>query len=486
MKINPYLILHLLYCWIFQRSYCSSLNSTSTLFKMTLSKIIINNFRSFNRELKLYFLVWEVFSVLTGPNNSGKSSVFKLVSLLKENFRQNIHHSSEFENLTFKGRSRKLGGFKDILPNKDTSKVLEITFPFYPGELRLFYMANEIDNSQGKLMGLRWLSYFDAESSDEVEIVFLELKIVNEGYIANINFEAIRKLIDEKRKLEIKNDEGLKKYFGGKTPKEILNPQKVEYDPDLPIYNLELFSKNLGIIDSEAALRRILNHVSYFDVRFQDSDFHAPILPELLDKIKKLYVPINISIENIQFTKDDQLSILPLENGYAFFQEVANLIDDNFNSFFDKFDGIRHINNDRRIENRVFLLNEDTVLNQSILNYISKPNQYDFNFLNESLKKFNVLKNDERVKINHLSKSAAEIVFVSSMEQEENGTCRNLLDEGYGVVQLFTILLSLSEKSSYRTIFIEEPEINLHPNFPKFTCRSICRICKQWKEYVNN
>ncbi len=430
---------------------------------MNLSKITINNFRCFNRELSFDF-GWRGLTVLTGPNNSGKSTLFKLITLLKDNFRHNIHHSSDFEYLVFKGKSRNLFGFKDILPNKDTSKILEITFPFAYGELRLFYIVNDADNDQGKLLGFRWFREVDEESSEKDEIIFLELEIKEEGYQANINFEAIKELIDDKRYEEKKREEPLRKFLGGKTIDERNNPKHKKYDPDQPIYDLELFSEKLGISDPDAATRRILNQVSSITDSFQEPDYHAPILTGFLEKIKKLYVPRNIRIENAEFTRDDKKRMESKENGYAFFQEVAKLIDDSFNSFFENLDSIRHINNDRIIENRVFLLNEDNVLNQSILNYISNPNLFDFKFLNECLKKFNVLKPDEKVRINHLSKSAAEIVFVNDNEKEPYGS-RNLLDEGFGVVQLFTIFLCLSEISKDRTIFIEEPEINLHPNF---------------------
>lgn len=90
-----------------------------------------------------------------------------------------------------------------------------------------------------------------------------------------------------------KREEPLRKFLGGKTIDERNNPKHKKYDPDQPIYDLELFSEKLGISDPDAATRRILNQVSSITDSFQEPDYHAPILTGF-EKIKKLYVPRNI------------------------------------------------------------------------------------------------------------------------------------------------------------------------------------------------
>lgn len=88
-----------------------------------IKKIGIENFRGFkeNTELEL-----APITILTGPNNSGKSSFLKLLDLLKVSFGTN----NNFNKLRFDQGNHNLGTFDKVLNRDNTSEEIKLIFNF--------------------------------------------------------------------------------------------------------------------------------------------------------------------------------------------------------------------------------------------------------------------------------------------------------------------------------------------------------------------
>jgi len=89
-----------------------------------ITKIGIRNFRVFEKETTFNFAP---LTVLTGPNNSGKSSLIKLLMLLSESF----GIKNKLNNLNFIKGSQSLSGFSNVVSwdaNNDSIKVI-LPFP---------------------------------------------------------------------------------------------------------------------------------------------------------------------------------------------------------------------------------------------------------------------------------------------------------------------------------------------------------------------
>lgn len=109
--------------------------------KQTDMKMNIQNFRVFNRESSLNI---SPITLLIGANNSGKSSVAKLLLLLKNGF----------QNLNFKEGEHQLGAYKDALNWNNSSDEMKLTlsadYTWFPGEIR----EELIFHREGELKGM--------------------------------------------------------------------------------------------------------------------------------------------------------------------------------------------------------------------------------------------------------------------------------------------------------------------------------------------
>jgi len=430
---------------------------------MSIDKISIENYRVFSEETKINF---KNISLLTGPNSSGKSSVFKLLLLLQENFKFDSHLTRSFEHLYIKGESRILDGFSNIINNKNGSKIISISLPFnFDQTIKLKYEIDEQDEKLGNLIDLE-LSTFNYES--DIEETYLIVKLATEGFGFGIDFPILKKIITDQIIVRNKNDEVSKKFHGGKTRNERENPLNKIYDPSKPIYDLEEYCAKLQITPENAELR-LFEYMSNFQEGYNpEEDFdHRPVFANIIDYIKKLYLNRNIRSRNSYGKKiaDEIKLVNPTDNGYAFFNEVAEYLNKSFSEFFASMQRFKYINSERTLENRVILLNENKVLNKALLNYLTKPDNFNIKFINKWLKTFNIVDETEEFIINHLSYSACEVIFGNTKLINEGKKGRNLIDLGFGITQIFTLIFCLAEKGFSRTFLIEEPETNLHPNF---------------------
>jgi predicted ATP-dependent endonuclease of OLD family len=161
---------------------------------MHIISLGIENFRIFKDRINLDF---RAITLLTGPNNSGKSSAIKALLLLRDTLVKSDSNNSTSRNpipqrLIFSNESKhSLGSFKDILNNSSSDDSIRITLPFLLaelngcplGKLELEY-ANQ--NDENHLESAR--VYLDKELLFSQQAVFSKGILNRYDYKINLGF----------------------------------------------------------------------------------------------------------------------------------------------------------------------------------------------------------------------------------------------------------------------------------------------------------
>jgi AAA15 family ATPase/GTPase len=90
---------------------------------MSINKISVENFRVFKEKTTFQL---KPITILTGPNNSGKSSLLKLINLLYSSFDKN----NSTNELLFNSGNHNLGTFDNAITRNSENDFIKIEFDF--------------------------------------------------------------------------------------------------------------------------------------------------------------------------------------------------------------------------------------------------------------------------------------------------------------------------------------------------------------------
>lgn len=435
---------------------------------MGIHKISIKNFRVFKE--KTAFLL-RPLTILTGPNNSGKSSFIKFLLLIREgiselNFTKGNHNLENFENSLNWNSNKKSLEFEVSLKNKAKliysykSKILS----------QIKYLENDktILDFSGRAASLNDneevpfnITNFKLLFCYKIDIDYLIEKKLKKDF-GNVLFH----LFDDKETYDSKVwEEGLFfKIFINKK-EQTLEYKKVVREIQRDLFNGE---NQLSVIDpiNSSVYELISNELNY-----------------LLNDLKEGFC--DALIEHTGISEDD-LKIEISEFGKNFlFANIFQSYDKKDRNFF--ISTLLNLINEDQVTQKLFYLSPErgnqkrVLMNQSekdidsIIVEFSKKQNIHKNFLTKCLE---ILEIEGELEINRYENTISTIYLVKEDKKIA------LADLGFGYSQIIPIILKVHNllpdidvnvlkeqrrtqnylKDDFGFLLLEEPEANLHPN----------------------
>jgi predicted ATPase len=483
-----------------------------------LYKIGLENFRLFKEMQEFDFAP---ITLLTGVNNSGKSSIIKSLLLLKESFNKSVFLSE----LLFTESKHNLGTFDQCVNNQNKNKqYLKFKFQL-PNtvfgndcSIELTYIPNSNFAENGILQA------FCVNCKDKAIINFsrsLELKDEDKEnsadafsnfhhsieYKIDINF--IQEFIRNKYSTVTKQ---IKKEFTSdqinETKSEIFSWENQFMGEENYIEHLKFSNSSLHsffvnpapfhddrtesidfneplffILDKQSgekvhderthnALKKSIDYLSKFG-RSMICGGDLPIVPEpaLFDLFLQ-YIKPSIVTSFVKKNQDQEIALSDF--GEFVFNDVLRMsIIKPFHHILTATKNIYSLSSLRGNTERLYSNNSEIVdINKIIMQFLEYNINSNHSFINKSLKHFNI---GDRLSIERHQGVASEIFITQGSEK------KLLADLGFGYTQLLPIILKVAiigrenfKKEAFvgsglgynpSILILEEPESNLHPSY---------------------
>lgn len=406
-----------------------------------LTNITLENFKAFQ---KLNNLKVKPVTILCGTNSCGKSSILQSILLMK----QTLESKNPNQNLLLNGRFVKLGYFQDIIHKKEKDNI--ITFNF------TFEVTPNTYRSQG---------------SRKIPIEFLLREILNTKTTSAIrNSEFV---IDYSVSLEAtRDDEDSKSLNIVHLSIEINDKKEPANDMSIfikhikeDIYNIEWFNLN-----NRFNIRNKVNDSGFMELRIQ--------FENLLPNSFRLEHNLNLKDTNKNNTLKSQINN---EDNFQNIRYSLFKINDLLQSFFSQYSYVGPLRQSHKDGGGFYFGDDITDIGNSGENA-------PFLFLKEKhfiLKDyyFYERKIDDFVGKKSISLEKAFEEWFNLMGIEGFGGTEtkriinlylnaNKFDDtqidisqvGFGVSQMFPIILEGLRMNKGNTLLLEQPEIHLHPN----------------------
>lgn len=482
-----------------------------------LKHFAVVNFKVF-KELTQFELA--PITIITGKNNSGKSSLIKSMLLLRNNpvVKPNFINRYNFEQWKFDSSELKLGSSDKFLNYETESKKIEfelsVNNPMLPnGIISLTYNLEDKDESFV-------IRAFEILINNEVIVKFdynlldLDYSEVSWEQFIKIDFQYFINRIRENipNKSEIKPSEivekiGLYRRFDQKQREQelgmklldLLESNQVVIGLDNPMYPQDPQGNNWvggGKIDiSKEDLTLIQSHLF-------GSYKNGILFPSAINYLGCI-ASFNLALQNIKneilevFSQDEyllkkyekacthrsggKLFLEPIL--HSFFEYILVFFRNLFDELQNEFSDITYLPSIRARNERIYLVSKEGYAIQAIdekswnelgLEKEKEKNGEFYKFYQKALKDFEI---GEEIKIKTYERTATQITIT------RNGREVILSDLGFGYAQLIPIIFTIldkarkywpfwesqneADKSSIPCprILIEEPESNLHPDF---------------------
>lgn len=477
----------------------------------TIDIIGLKNFRIFDDENGFLEEIAPI-TILTGANNSGKSSIIKFLQMLKDSMSGNEY---PFD-LNLSTQEHLLGDFDNVLFNKENREIV-VCLPFlflgikdfyislkfvvssskntYQAKLREIEVIDKKDNLE--ILSFKYREATDMEketykeefikkqqefeknkkeqSKEKTDIFkfnFLFPPIENPlvGYIDwNIKLNKLKKYLKEllkfyevylKNKSNRKWLENADKHLEDTwlLPSELINSLKNEID----VKTWDDFLKN--VIGRKKSIRG-KKHIGERDFDAEDFFFPSPEIEELL---------FNKSLEILK----ENLNWDSSKNSNNKFSILENCFNASWKTLIQRINAINYLSTIREENSRIYIAKNNSPFVNLLKDYNANESLHSA-FINKYLEAFNIGK---EISVKYWPKFQLIGVNITTLEN----TKRDLVDFGYGIKQLILILIQISviaernkrtiedydEEGEYMYDFytpsmllLEEPESNLHPKW---------------------
>lgn len=470
-----------------------------------MEKIILNNFKIFKETTELDLLP---ITILTGRNNSGKSSIIKALLLLDDFLNSNDQFYLKFSHKNiFK---HKINGFNNAINWNSDKDYFNLGFT-KGNKLIQFEFKKEKENQTIAVLNKFILKEIDSDifisltkkedqnelkyvvSFNELTPYYFKSLVDFNSSSAKINYQLIN-LNRQIEKFKNNNDLELKDPEKYKFELENLTFKKSELEKKLnelnAIANSEKYNKVSNLVEltidyyelregSKSIAEVIgLNLVNWLNGREDDKESEK--MKEALSQIA------NVSIEN---AKSNNIKENLIEESKKLLNEFRYTSLKNKNQFDTSFSlvyylralmfyKVNHLSPNRTRQERLYIKNSaQTEIEYEIADYYDHHQKIDAKANKWMTKWLGAFGLGETISVENIE-GVAHKVRISS-----NNKIVDLVDMGFGSGQILTILLKIyntinnqsgvkklfaqvkSISRNYGVIIIEEPESNLHPQF---------------------
>lgn len=459
-----------------------------------LSLFGIKNFRVFDDQ-EGFLEELAPITLITGANNSGKSSILKALVMLKDS----INSYKDVFELDFSGDRHFLGDIANVLYEKENNRIT-ISLPFYLLEIKSLFISMSFDKTAAYQATLSKISIHD--KLEDVEVFSAEYKKVDkeeseadwevnkaeydndrqtydhfigflEGYIHwNINWIYLQKYLTTILTLFTKyqnhwTEEQEKKrrfrvnIFSSFLEETFTSVQEQEDIEKFNFWDLTQFLKKFDCVDD---LQKFVNTISSKSkdgiITIRTKDFEptpeTPTIGEVLFWYTKKIIDDKF---NLGGEKESSNAVI-----LKSFQKT-------WNQTFSFIEKAVYLSAKRGDTSRIYF-EAKSPFKQLLLDYDRYVESNRFSlfepFIEKWLREFDIA---DSLFIKSSAKygySRVEVVY-------KDGTKRDLIDFGYGVMNLIIIFIQIEVLAAKNYLyednyqpsifFLEEPETNLHPKW---------------------
>jgi predicted ATPase len=449
---------------------------------MGINKISVENFRVFKEKTTFQL---KPITILTGPNNSGKSSLLKILNLLQ----QSVKELNSLNVLNFEKGNHNLGTFANTISwgseNEDLSVVFDFPLDFFDEDFKLeliydkmgeigYLKSFKIYNQYRKLIALENIKFvsdinyqsfvsgdsgYDYEFSFDLEYIkkfVYQEKIKNA--VSNISNEKPEDFLfysysffDEEENKVIDLNEIVKKNSKKELKEDLLLIEKTsDIFQKVEIDNYKLKRMNTDLF-SECFTDNNIEPLIFWKDRYR---IGSTLSNEFKNDFFKNSDEFNLFDDHVQVDIED-------ENLNIFRKLVINNIQNSLDKLKSSISDIDFLSAQRGC------LNNET--EELVKQFSSLYLDFGDGFLKKALKLLNI---NGEIKVDRVNGRYTTVSLI------QNDKKVNILDLGYGYSQVIPILLKIlvtthlhetkkseiDEENVNPTLIIEEPESNLHPN----------------------
>lgn len=399
-----------------------------------LSGITLENFKSFK---KLDNMEIKPITILCGTNSCGKSSILESILLLK----QTLESRNPNQTILLNGRFVHLGSLENIIYGRKLENDVVLNYQF---NINRSYFFNRSKNKPPLLFVIRNLVSRESRRNPKAEyIINYKISLGNQHKLNSNNYN--KQIIVKELIISVET--------------------KVE-DKIIPEIKIEL--KLQSEMDE-------LYEITWENIksRFIDSD-NEYIEDGSKKNIKVIFENLFPGEINFQCDKDGDMD-LPVDIIFVF-RKLNNILQRIVNSYtylgpLREEPSRRYIYEDEVVEMGVkgenaaylYLSEQDNLLKN---HYFYDEKQDAFYEEKKTIKLGKALsKWLDLMNINEFKPELNNgIIYLKLNSQSSEGTQVNIADVGFGVSQIFPILLEGLRMERGNCLLLEQPEIHLHPN----------------------
>ena len=445
----------------------------------------LKNFRSFGEDGADFELA--PITILTGCNSAGKSSLVKAILLLSKETRNTtygeIGRLTPSNTLPVSAQDLALGRFDKVLNSSAKNDTIELSYCIWstylqePVKVTRMYKAHDNDVlNNGKLIS------YTINRLDGTIIYkcpkYNNLDISDELYfdVIQSNYDVFQSALEYLIKFQIFESETRRETIdvdNKSTELKKLREKIDELKNQMQRHSLEDFGNSLHHWYEVIGKRKIDNNALLYELqRFEEEAKNIgrkDIAKDMACRIEKK----EMEIENEKDKENEKNKEL---YGTLFCNEVIQP------SFLQN---LVYADSSSASVKRLYSIEDNNKLCNALRKYYNRKlsdhdvlyTNYPGSFLNKWLKEFDL---GEKIEIEGTDQGLGMQVFL----KQKNGNRRLLADEGYGITQLVSLFLYIDniippdpeypEYKGYgeweaeykpRYIFVEEPEIHLHPQY---------------------